>query len=155
MPIRKTPPRSQETSPKPTFIVDLFCTPSKGVAFPRHFPTPSEGVENAHPRYRHRRAIFAENLSCTPSEGVAFPRHFLTPSEGVENAHSHYRYRRAIFAENLSCTPSEGVGNAHHRYGYPENYFDEFTSGCTLIFNRLKISGLQILLHIRPISKES
>ena len=44
MPIRKTPPRSQETSPKPTFIVGLFYTPSEGVAFPRHFPTPSEGV---------------------------------------------------------------------------------------------------------------
>ena len=67
-------PHVARTSPKPTFIVELFCTPSEGVAFPRHFPTPSEGVENAHHRYRHRRAIFAVNLPFTPSEGVGFLR---------------------------------------------------------------------------------
>ena len=87
---QKSPPQVARTSPKPTFTVDLFFTPSEGVAFSRLFPT-----------------------------------------------------------------PSEGVGDAHHRYGYPENYFDEFTSWCTLIFNRLKISGLQIPLHIRPVAKES
>ena len=90
MTIRKNTPLVARNLSKPTFTVELFCTPSEGVAFPRHFPT-----------------------------------------------------------------PSEGVGNAHHRYGYPENYFDEFTSGCTLFFNRLKISDLQILLHIRPVAKES
>ena len=83
MAIRKNTPRSQETSPKLTFAEDLSCTPSEGVVFFRHFPTPSEGVGGAHHRYRHQRAIFAENLSCTPSEGVAFSRHFPTPSEGV------------------------------------------------------------------------
>ena len=31
MAIRKNTPRSQETSPKLTFTVDLFCTPSEGV----------------------------------------------------------------------------------------------------------------------------
>ena len=49
-------------------------------------------------------------------EGVVFSRHFPTPSEGVVDAH-------------LRC-------------GYQESYFNEFTSGCTLFFNRLKISGL-------------
>ena len=44
MAIRKNTPRSQETSPKLTFAEDLSCTPSEGVAFSRHFPTPSEGV---------------------------------------------------------------------------------------------------------------
>ena len=42
---------------------------------------------------------------------------------------------KLTFAEDLSCTPSEGVGGAHHRYGYTENYLNEFTSGCTLFFN--------------------
>ena len=32
--------------------------------------------------------------------------------------------------------------------------FNEFTSGCTLVFNNLKISSLQIILHIWSISKE-
>ena len=36
----------------------------------------------------------------------------------------------------------------------PESHFNEFTSGCTRFFNRLKISNLQIILHICPISKE-
>ena len=37
----------------------------------------------------------------------------------------------------------------------PESHFNEFTSGCTRFYNRLKISGLRKLLHIRPVSKES
>ena len=37
----------------------------------------------------------------------------------------------------------------------PENHFNEFTSGCTWVFNHLKINGLQKLLHIWPVSKES
>ena len=67
-------------------------TPSEGVAFSRHFHTPSEGVRDAYPRYRHQRAIFAENVPCTPSEGVAFSRHFPTPSEGVWDAYPRYGY---------------------------------------------------------------
>ena len=54
----------------------------------------------------------------------------------------------------LLGTLSEGVWDAHLRYGYPESHFDEFTSWCTLFFNPLKISRLQILLHIWLISKE-
>ena len=127
----------------------------EGVVFSHHFPTPSVGVENAHPRYRHQRTIFAVNLPCTPSEGVVFSHHFPTPSEGVENAHPRYRHQRTIFAVNLPCTPSEGVVfprhfptpsegvvDAHLRCGYQESCFNEFTSGCTLFFNCLKISGL-------------
>ena len=35
-----------------------------------------------------------------------------------------------------------------------ERHFNEFTSGCTRFFNRLKISNLQIILHIWLVSKE-
>ena len=153
IPVCQNIPRPQGTSPKAIFAVSLSSTPSEGVAFSRHFPTPSEGVGDAHHRYRHQRAIFTENLSSTPSEGVAFPRLFPTPSEGVRDAHPRHGHQRAIFAENLPSTPSEGVENAHHRYGYTESRFNEFTSGCTLSFNRLKISGMQMKLHIWPVSK--
>lgn len=73
------------------------------------------------------KAILAVNLSCTPSEGLVFFRHFHTPSEGVRDATLATGTRRAIL--------------------------NEFTSGCNLFCNRLKISGLQMLLHIWLLSK--
>ena len=51
-------------------------------------------------------------------------------------------------------TPSEGVKRRSPSPRAPESHFNEFTSGCTRFFNRLKISNLQIILHIWPISKE-
>ena len=105
MAIRKNAPGSQETSPQAIFAEILPSTPLEGVAFSRHFCTPSEGVGGAHPRCRHQRTIFAESLPSTPLEGVAFSRHFCTPSEGVGDAHPRCRHRRIIFAESLPCTP--------------------------------------------------
>lgn len=46
----------------------LPITPSEGVAFSRHFSTPSEGVWDACPRNRHQRSIFAVNVPITPSD---------------------------------------------------------------------------------------
>lgn len=69
---RKISPGLHEASPKAILAVNLSFTPYEGVVFFRHFHTPSEGVENAHPRYRHQRTIFAVNLPFTPFEGVAF-----------------------------------------------------------------------------------
>ena len=44
---------------------------------------------------------------------------------------------KLTFTVNFICTPSEGVGDAQPRYDQ-ESHFDEFTSGCSCFFNRLK-----------------
>ena len=68
-------------------LLQCFSTPSEGVAFPCHFPTPLEGVMV--PCFVHfLRTVPAEAiplLQCfsTPSEGGVLSRHFPTPSEGV------------------------------------------------------------------------
>ena len=67
-----------------------ITTPSEGVAARPVFPTPLEGVELAHRRYRDCGAVCRENAAATPSEGVAERPVFLTPSEGVGSACLRY-----------------------------------------------------------------
>ena len=67
-----------------------ITTPSEGVAARPVFPTPLEGVESAHRRYRDCGAVCRENAAATPSEGVAERPVFLTPSEGVDSACLRY-----------------------------------------------------------------
>ena len=66
--------------PKATFAVNLSCAPSEGVAFSRHFPTPSEGVWDAHPRYGYLESH----------------------SEGVRGSPSRYGYPENRFRRKLS-----------------------------------------------------
>ena len=75
-------------------------------------------------------------------------------------------HQRAISAENVPITPSEGVVFSGISLLLPKEYgtltlatdirrsiLNEFTSWCTRFYNRLKISSMQILLHIWLLSK--
>ena len=74
------------------------------------------------------RAVLPLPSLPTPSEGVAFRRISL------------------LLPKELETTTLDT--------GIRESRFNEFTSGCTLFFKRLKISNLQIMLHIWHVSKE-
>ena len=78
--------RTELTAAIPSLL--SLPTPSEGVAFSRHFPTPSEGVHRPFPAQFQRTKPTAAIPSLpplpTPSEGVQFSRIFASPSEGAQ-----------------------------------------------------------------------